>query len=81
MTLGCSITSKHTTFAFYRLSALVLARSLVDLSILVVPCSLDTIILYFMAALEVNAGKSFFLNLLFVFVSFFHPTLPPSPIR
>lgn len=70
MTVGRSITSKHTTFAFYRPSALVLAKTLVDLPILVVQCSLYTVILYFMAALEVNAGK-FFLNLLFVFVSFF----------
>ena len=69
MTVGRSITSKHTTFAFYRPSALVLAKTLVDLPILVVQCSLYTVILYFMAALEVNAGK-FFLNLLFVFVSF-----------
>ncbi|CAZ83268.1 unnamed protein product [Tuber melanosporum] len=66
MTVGRSITSKHTTFAFYRPSALVLAKSLVDLPILMVQCSLYTVVLYFMAGLEVNAGK-FFLNLLFVF--------------
>ncbi|PWW73362.1 hypothetical protein C7212DRAFT_235753 [Tuber magnatum] len=66
MTVGRSITSKHTTFAFYRPSALVLAKTLVDLPILMVQCSLYTIVLYFMASLEANAGK-FFLNLLFVF--------------
>jgi len=74
MTVGRSITFKHTTFVFYRPAALVLVKSLVDMPILVARRSLYTVILYFMESLEADAGK-FFLNLLFVFVSFF----PPPP--
>lgn len=70
MTLGRSITSKQTVFAFYRPSALVLAKTVADLPILAVQCTIYTIILYFMAGLAADAGK-FFLNLLFVFVSFY----------
>lgn len=69
MTTGRSITLKQTNFAFYRPSALVLAKTLADLPILAVQCTLYSIILYFMAGLAADAGK-FFLNLLFVFVSF-----------
>lgn len=68
MTTGRSITSKQTVFAFYRPSALILAKTVADLPILAAQCSIYTIILYFMAGLAADAGK-FFLNLLFVFVS------------
>lgn len=69
MTTGRSITSKQTAFAFYRPSALVLARTIADLPILAAQCSIYTVILYFMAGLTAEAGK-FFINLLFVFVRF-----------
>lgn len=60
MSVGRSITSKHTTFVFYRPAALVLVKSLVDMPILVVRRSLYTVILYFMESLEADAGKFFF---------------------
>ncbi|KAH8155132.1 uncharacterized protein LAJ45_00141 [Morchella importuna] len=68
MTTGRSITSKQTAFAFYRPSALVLARTIADLPILAAQCSIYTVILYFMAGLTAEAGK-FFINLLFVFMT------------
>ena len=68
MTLGRSIMDKQVKLAFYRPSALVLARTLADFPILFVQAALFTIILYWMANLVADAGK-FFINLLFVFVS------------
>ena len=68
MVLGRGIMAKQVSFAFYRPSALVLARTIADLPILAVQNILFTILIYWMAGLAADAGK-FFINLLIVYVT------------
>ena len=68
MVMGRTITNKQVKFAFYRPSALIVARTLADLPALALQCTLFTVIMYFMCGLAADAGK-FFIQLLFVFVS------------
>jgi ATP-binding cassette subfamily G (WHITE) protein 2 (SNQ2) len=68
MVMGRGIMAKQVAFAFYRPSALVLARTIADLPAMIIQSTLFTIIIYWMAGLVADAGK-FFTNLLFVFVS------------
>ncbi|KAJ9614719.1 ATP-binding cassette transporter snq2 [Knufia peltigerae] len=65
---GRVVVARHRDYAFYRPSAVVIARVLLDLPVIAVQAVVFTIILYFMANLDVEAGK-FFINLLFVYVS------------
>ncbi|KIV97641.1 hypothetical protein PV10_01361 [Exophiala mesophila] len=65
---GRVVISRHNDYAFYRPSAVVIARVLLDLPLLAVSSILFSIILYFLSELDVQAGK-FFINLLFVYVS------------
>ncbi len=65
---GRVVISRHRDYAFYRPSAVVLARVMLDLPVLLVQALIFTIILYFMSNLDVDAGK-FFINLLFVYLS------------
>jgi ATP-binding cassette subfamily G (WHITE) protein 2 (SNQ2) len=65
---GRVVVARHRDYAFYRPSAVVIARVLLDIPVLAVQAIVFTILLYFLAELDVQAGK-FFINLLFVFVS------------
>lgn len=65
---GRVVISRHRDYAFYRPSAVVIARVVLDLPVLLVQAVVFTIILYFMADLDVDAGK-FFITLLFVYTS------------
>ncbi|KIW94024.1 uncharacterized protein Z519_05340 [Cladophialophora bantiana CBS 173.52] len=65
---GRVVISRHRDYAFYRPSAVVIARVVLDLPVLAIQAVVFTIVLYFMANLDVDAGK-FFINLLFVYLS------------
>lgn len=65
---GRSITARHNDYAFYRPSAVVIARVLQDLPILLAQVVPFAIILYFMTGLDVEAGK-FFIYLLFIYLN------------
>ncbi|KAK5221115.1 ATP-binding cassette transporter snq2 [Exophiala xenobiotica] len=65
---GRVVVARHREYAFYRPSAVVIARVLLDLPVLAIQAVVFTIIVYFMANLDVEAGK-FFINLLFVYLS------------
>jgi len=66
---GRVVIERHAeNYKFYRPSAVVIARVLVDLPVLAFQAILFTIILYWMAALTPDAGK-FFINLLIVYTT------------
>ncbi|KAK4169775.1 putative ABC transporter [Cladorrhinum sp. PSN259] len=65
---GRGIVARHKEYAFYRPSAVNLARALVDLPVLLCQCIVFGIIMYFMAGLDVDAGK-FFIYLLFMYTT------------
>ncbi|KAK5088657.1 ATP-binding cassette transporter snq2 [Lithohypha guttulata] len=67
---GRTIINRHKDYAFYRPSAVVIARVVQDVPILAVQAVIFTIILYWMSNLAPDAGK-FFINLLFVYTSTF----------
>nr|AXS58701.1 ABC family transporter protein homeolog b [Epichloe coenophiala] len=62
------ISRHHQDFAFYRPSAVSLARVLADLPILIVEVIMFGVIMYFMTGLSLSAGR-FFTYLLFVYVT------------
>ncbi|KAJ5764734.1 ABC-2 type transporter-domain-containing protein [Penicillium odoratum] len=63
---GRPIINRHTQYAFYRPSAVVIARVLLDLLLVLPMTILFGIVVYFLAQLDVEAGK-FFIYLLFVY--------------
>lgn len=65
---GRVVISRHRDYAFYRPSAVVIARVLLDIPVLAVQVIFFTIVLYFLSNLAVDAGK-FFINMLIVYVS------------
>ncbi|KAK0655003.1 ABC-2 type transporter-domain-containing protein [Cercophora newfieldiana] len=65
---GRVVVARHKDYAFYRPSAVTLARALADLPMLIPATIIFGTIMYFMTGLDVNAGK-FFIYLLFVYVS------------
>ncbi|KAI9162820.1 ABC multidrug transporter atrF [Paramyrothecium foliicola] len=65
---GRDIVSRHNEYAFYRPSAVSLARVLLDFPVLLFQVCLFSIIIYFMTNLDVDADK-FFIFLLFVYTS------------
>lgn len=65
---GRAIISRHSEYAFYRSSAVSLARVLADLPMLIVEVIIFGLIMYFMTGLDLSAGK-FFIYLLFVYVT------------
>ncbi|TWU72067.1 hypothetical protein ED733_003385 [Metarhizium rileyi] len=65
---GRAIISRHSDYAFYRPSAVSLARVLADLPMLIVEVIIFGLIMYFMTGLDLSAGK-FFIYLLFVYVT------------
>jgi ABC-type multidrug transport system ATPase subunit len=67
---GRGIVARHKEYAFYRPSAVTLARALVDLPILVLQVVIFVVLLYFMTGLDVHPGK-FFIQLLFTYTTTF----------
>ncbi|EPQ27059.1 uncharacterized protein PFL1_05343 [Pseudozyma flocculosa PF-1] len=65
---GRPMLARHRQFAFYRPSAVVVARALVDIPFLVVQCLLSSVIIYFLANLRRDAG-AFFIFYAFTFLS------------
>jgi len=70
---GRIVIQKHKTFGFHRPSAMVLARGLIDIPLLLLQCFLTSIILYFMANLRRDAG-AFFIFYLYTFLSAYNLT-------
>ncbi|KAK4247621.1 ABC-2 type transporter-domain-containing protein [Corynascus novoguineensis] len=67
---GRAIVARHKEYAFYRPSAVTLARALVDLPVLIFQVVVFGIILYFMTGLDLQPGK-FFIQLLFMYTTTF----------
>ncbi|KAK5652623.1 hypothetical protein OQA88_10216 [Cercophora sp. LCS_1] len=67
---GRVVIARHKEYAFYRPSAVTIARALTDLPMLVPPAVIFGLILYFMTNLDLEPGK-FFIYLLFVYTSTF----------
>ncbi|OIW29031.1 hypothetical protein CONLIGDRAFT_715452 [Coniochaeta ligniaria NRRL 30616] len=67
---GRNIIARHKSFAFYRPSAVNLARMLADVPMLALQVVIFGVIMYFMTNLDVDAGK-FFIFLLFIYVTTF----------
>lgn len=67
---GRAIVARHKEYAFYRPSAVNLARALVDFPILLAQCIVFGIIMYFMTGLDLEAGK-FFIYILFMYTTTF----------
>jgi len=65
---GRAVVDRHHDYAFYRPSAVSIARVVTDFPMLLPQVCLFTIIMYFMTNLDVEAGK-FFIYLLFVFTT------------
>ena len=63
---GRDVITRHNDYAFYRPSAVSLARVLSDLPMLIVQVVPFCIVMYFMTGLDVEAGK-FFIYMLFVY--------------
>ncbi|KAJ4298344.1 ATP-binding cassette transporter snq2 [Collariella sp. IMI 366227] len=67
---GRAIVARHKEYAFYRPSAVTLARALVDLPVLLAQCIVFGILMYFMTGLDLHPGK-FFIQLLFMYITTF----------
>lgn len=65
---GRTIISRHNDYAFYRPSAVVIARIVQDFPLLLLQVVVFSIIMYFMTGLDVEAGK-FFIYALFIYVT------------
>ena len=65
---GRAVVARHRDYAFYRPSAVVIARVVVDLPVLFVQVCIFGIIMYFMTGLDIEAGK-FFIYMLFVYIT------------
>ncbi|GAB1312526.1 ATP-binding cassette transporter snq2 [Madurella fahalii] len=67
---GRVVVARHKDYAFYRPSAVNLARALTDLPILVAQVIIFGVLMYFMTGLDLDPGK-FFIYLLFVYTTTF----------
>ncbi|KAH6623992.1 ABC-2 type transporter-domain-containing protein [Chaetomium sp. MPI-SDFR-AT-0129] len=67
---GRDIVARHREYAFYRPSAVTLARALVDLPVLIMQVIIFGILLFFMTGLDLHPGK-FFIQLLFMYATTF----------
>ncbi|KAF7681464.1 abc drug exporter [Alternaria burnsii] len=65
---GRTITQRHKDYAFYRPSALSLARAISDAPVLLAETSLFSVAMYFLASFDVDPSK-FWIYFLFVFVN------------
>lgn len=67
---GRVVVARHKDYAFYRPSAVNLARALTDLPVLVAQVVIFGVLMYFMTGLDLEPGK-FFIYLLFVYTTTF----------
>ncbi|KAK3695733.1 ABC-2 type transporter-domain-containing protein [Podospora appendiculata] len=67
---GRVVVARHKEYAFYRPSAVNLARAITDIPILIAEAIIFGLILYFMTGLDRDPGK-FFIYLLFIYVNTF----------
>ena len=65
---GRAVVARHRDYAFYRPSAVTLARIVMDLPVVLVQVLIFGIIMYFMCNLDVTASK-FWIYMLFVYVT------------
>ncbi|KAL1964230.1 hypothetical protein VTN77DRAFT_7188 [Rasamsonia byssochlamydoides] len=65
---GRVIIQRHKNYAFYRPSAVSIARVVVDFPFIFTMCAIFTVIVYFMAGLDVNVSK-FWIFALFVYTT------------
>ncbi|KAL2408408.1 ABC multidrug transporter atrF [Exophiala dermatitidis] len=65
---GRVVVARHKDYAFYRPSAVAIARVLLDLPVIAVQTVVFVLILYFMSNLDRDPGK-FFITLLFVYIN------------
>lgn len=65
---GRAVVARHKEYAFYRPSAVSIARVITDIPVIAVQVVIFGIIMYFMTELDVTASK-FFIWLLFVYVN------------
>lgn len=65
---GRVVIARHKEYAFYRPSAVSIARVLVDFPVLLVEVIIFSILMYFMTGLDVNVSK-FFIYVLFVYTT------------
>jgi len=70
---GRPILARHRQFAFHRPSAVVVARAIVDIPLLLVQCFLTCIIVWGLAGLRRTAG-AFFITFAYVFLSAYNLT-------
>lgn len=65
---GRAVVKRHEDYAFYRPSAVTIARVVMDIPVILVQVVVFGIIMYFMTNLTVTAGR-FFIYLLFVYIT------------
>lgn len=65
---GRAVVARQKEYAFYRPSAVSVARVIADFPVILVQCCLFTVIMYFMTNLDVDAGK-FWIYFLFVYTN------------
>ncbi|KAM0806858.1 putative ABC-2 type transporter-domain-containing protein [Seiridium cardinale] len=65
---GRAVVARHKDYAFYRPSAVAVARVIQDFPVIAVQVCIFGVIMYFMTSLDVDAGK-FWIYLLFVYVT------------
>jgi ATP-binding cassette, subfamily G (WHITE), member 2, SNQ2 len=65
---GRTMIERHKDYAFYRPSAVSIARVIVDLPLVFAMCTVFTIVMYFLSGLDVDVSK-FFIYALFVFTT------------
>ena len=65
---GRNIIERHRNYAFYRPSAVVIARAVLDLPVLLIEVIIFAIVVYFMSGLDVVVSK-FFIYMLLVYTS------------
>jgi ATP-binding cassette, subfamily G (WHITE), member 2, SNQ2 len=65
---GRAVVSRQRDYAFYRPSAVAIARVVTDLPVIAIQVCIFGLIMYFMCSLDVDAGK-FWIYMLFVYVT------------
>lgn len=70
---GRPMLARHRQFAFYRPSAVVIARAIVDIPFLLVQCFITSIVVWGLANLRRDAG-AFFIYFVYVFLSAYNLT-------
>jgi ABC-type multidrug transport system permease subunit len=70
---GRSVVMRHKDLAFYRPSAVVIARTILDIPLILMQVAMFSIIVYFLGQLSRTAGQ-FFIYYIFVFLSVYAMT-------